>query len=581
MFSIYKHFSLSFVVIALILNLFLSGCSLTDHDSSLKPNPFGTLNQKSSWYEGQLSSSEPEYNYDWQILLARSYAAEGDTNRALDMINQMRKNAITPLQGNQADIIEAQIKARQGNYQGAFNLLSSVNSISLPKTTANYFYLLKGNVADNLGKHLTAAQSYMSAAENLSSDSKNEAYKRCLNSLNKTSTKELYSAFKSTDDQIEKGFYEYALIQKSKNDMTRNRLMSRFEKKYAGHPVLSIVDKNSVSVNNNTENVASTNVLEKTQSGDTIAVFLPLSGKYAEIIGNPTKLGILNAYKDRGIDVNLKFYDSESGPIEDLYKMSLKDNAKAIIGPIIKSEVDQLLKLNPQIPVIALNEGSINSVKNVYYLTLAPENDAFNAVNEIAKDNLSNPMIIAPNNEKGKRLSLAFNEFWHDRTNINTSVCYFTDVNSLQDTLKTCFASTNGIFDAAYIYGTANEASVIREYVKQVTNNVPMFYIGAKSNNGISNNSAISGVNGMKMGDQPWLLKESTIKQQIIDVLPKANGDTLRCFAIGYDSLNLALNLGNLVSDKTEMIRGLSGDIHIDNSGELQRDLTWIIVGSN
>jgi outer membrane PBP1 activator LpoA protein len=84
----------------------------------------------------------------------------------------------------------------------------------------------------------------------------------------------------------------------------------------------------------------------------------------------------------------------------------------------------------------------------------------------------------------------------------------------------------------------------------------------------------------MKIGDQPWLLKDSTKKNEIVQVLPKANGDTLRCFALGYDSLNLALGLSNLIGNNNEMISGLSGNIYIDRDGNTHRDLLWETIGS-
>ena len=82
------------------------------------------------------------------------------------------------------------------------------------------------------------------------------------------------------------------------------------------------------------------------------------------------------------------------------------------------------------------------------------------------------------------------------------------------------------------------------------------------------------------MGDQPWMLKDSGAKQRIQEILPKANGDTLRSFAIGYDSLNLALHLHDLTANHQQSIRGLSGDISISENGKLKRIITWIKVGN-
>lgn len=567
-------------VFFIISILFFSACSLTDRltrDPNLKPAPFDKITHESSWYESQLTVSIPEYNHDWQILLARSYSKEGKLDKASDVVAQIKTNAVTPLQGNQADIVDAQIKARKGQYKEALELLDTVNTLTLSQDSVKFYYVLKGNVYAKLNNQVGAATNYLEAAKYYDGQEKTDLYKRANDYLIQSSTKDIYAAFKVNKNQIDRGFFEYALIQKSKNTNSRYKQLERFEKKYPNHPVLSLSQTQSTTLVE--DNSVSQQQPIAQQSSYTIAVFLPLTGKHAELVGNPTKMGILNAYKDRGLNVNLKFYDTESASITTLYQQALTDNAKVIIGPIVKEQVDGLIAQNPQIPVIALNEGNASHNSKVFYLTLDPKNDALNAVNQISSDNFTNPIVIAPKNQKGEKISYALNSYWHKLHNTGVSVCYFSDINSLKNTLNTCFKNSSTAFDAAYVYATANEASIIREYTKQVTKNVPMFYIGARSNNGVMNSSALSGLNGMKLGDQPWLVKNSTKKEEIVQLLPRANGDSLRCFGIGYDALNLALGISNLVGNSSEMINGLSGNIYIDAQGNVTRDITWIIVG--
>ena len=138
MFTKHKHFKLSSVIYTLLFLTSLNACSvLSGHDSTLRPQPFGTMDHDSSWYSSQLSASVPEYNYDWQILLARAYSNEGNTGAASEVVRQMRETAVTPLQGNIADIIDAQVKSRAGNYKAASNILSSINVMTLPADVAN------------------------------------------------------------------------------------------------------------------------------------------------------------------------------------------------------------------------------------------------------------------------------------------------------------------------------------------------------------------------------------------------------------------------------------------------------------
>ena len=569
-----KHFKLSTVFYTLLFLSVLNGCSiLSGHDSSLKPQPFTALEHESSWYEDQLKAADPEYNFDWQILLARAYSNEGNFRAANEVIEQMRHNFMTPLQGNITDIIEAQIKSKSGNYKAAQRLLDQVNTMTLPGDVASYYYALSGRVNEANGNYLKAGESYLMLADTLSAENKQNAYDRAEKALQKAPSKELVNGFRNAEDETIKGFMEYALIGKSTSRQTKNRLMNEFEKKYPNHPIIS---RNSTPAPDPEKFDAVTNNIG---NGDVIAVFLPLTGPYAKIIGNPIKMGIINSYRDRGVSVNLKFYDTSSNSISSLYSEANADKAKIIIGPVIKEEVSDLLRLNPSVPVIALNQTNVQpNSNNVYFLTLAPENDMYNAVLEMSNDNIQNPMIVAPRNEKGDRIANSFNEFWTQAKHSGISLCYYNDMNSIENDVKGCL---NGYktFDAIYIYGTPLETSKIRDSARAYIGDSSTYYAGAKSNDGLTQSAIAQSLYGIKLGDQPWRIKDSNAKKKIQELLPKAKGDTLRSFAIGYDALNLALHLKDLSANEDQKIRGLSGDISISN-GSLKRIITWIKVGN-
>ena len=578
MFTKHKYFKLSSVIYTLLFLSTLNACSvLTGHDSTLKPQPFATMEHDSSWYASQLSASVPEYNYDWQILLARAYSNEGNTGAATEVLRQMRETAVTPLQGNIADIIEAQIKSRSGNYKAAANLLNSINVMALPQDVANYYHSLSGRVNEANGRYLEAGLDYLSLADAVNADKKAQLYDRASNAFSKAAPKDLMNAFrqaKQNGDETACGFIEYALISKNQSAKSKERLLKSFEAKYPDHPVLA--KKTAVHEAEQIAETAGTGL----GSGDTIAVFLPLSGPYAKIIGNPVKVGILSSYRDRGISVNLKFYDTAASSIPVLYSQAMADKAKIIIGPIIKEQVNDLMAQNPAIPVIALNQGSAQpNSANIYYLTLAPENDMYNASLEMQKDRIQSPVIIAPRNERGDRMANALNNYWTAENGKGLSLCYYEDMNTIENTVKGCLNGYRS-YDAVYIYGSPLETSKIRDSARAYIGDSATYYAGAKSNDGLTQSAIAASLNGIKLGDQPWMLKDSGAKQRIQEVLPKANGDTLRSFAIGYDSLNLALHLRDLTANRGQTIRGLSGDISITENGRLKRIITWIRVGN-
>ncbi len=575
------HFKLSAFVYILLFLTVLNACSvLTGHDSSLKPQPFGKLEHNSEWYSDQLSASDPEYNYDWQILLARAYSHEGNTRAASEVLKQMRETAVTPLQGNIADIIEAQVKARSGNVRAARQLLDSVSVISLPPGAATYYHSLNGRVSESGGLYLQAGQSYLSLAENLPESERPQAYQRASAALAKASPKDLVAGYKQSQDKISRGFMQYFLIAKNRSDASRARLMEKFAEKYPDHPLTA----NAKAGSRQTGAAPAGGAPDNIGGGDTIAVFLPLTGPYAKIIGQPVKMGILHSYRDRGISVKLKFYDTSAGTITSLYRESQNDGARVIIGPIIKEEVDQLIALNPAVPVIALNTAKNLSEDaagggRVFYLTLTPENDMYNAMLEMTKDRVQKPVIIAPKNERGDRVAGALNSFWLRQNGSPVNLCYYGDMNSIEGNVNGCLNGYNS-YDGVYIYGTPVETAKIRDSARGYIGDSALYYAGSKSNDGLSQTAIAQSLKGIKLGDQPWMLKDSNAKSKVQALLPKANGDTLRSFAIGYDALNLALHLNDMITGDDSSIRGLSGDISIGPDGRLRRIITWEIMGN-
>ncbi|MFE8730295.1 penicillin-binding protein activator, partial [Aeromonas hydrophila] len=86
-----------------------------------------------------------------------------------------------------------------------------------------------------------------------------------------------------------------------------------------------------------------------------IAVLLPLSGNL-EPQGAAIRNGMLMSYKENQGQFTLNFYDTQSKPTIDLYKQAIQEGADMIIGPLLKDRVEELLKTNPTVPILALNE---------------------------------------------------------------------------------------------------------------------------------------------------------------------------------------------------------------------------------
>lgn len=88
---------------------------------------------------------------------------------------------------------------------------------------------------------------------------------------------------------------------------------------------------------------------------DTIAVFLPLSGRFSAI-GEQIRLGMLQTLFETEKPITLLFYDSaaDAETLQIRYQQALQAGAKAIIGPV-RTEAIKVISQISQLPTLLLN----------------------------------------------------------------------------------------------------------------------------------------------------------------------------------------------------------------------------------
>ncbi len=128
-----------------------------------------------------------------------------------------------------------------------------------------------------------------------------------------------------------------------------------------------------------------------------ISVLLPLSGDLANA-GRAIRDGILYEYHRHRPDLGiaLTIIDSESSTADTLSQMGRSSVTEFVIGPLQKERVTSFLQTQPDVPVLALNRVPTNKLvlKSPFYsLSLAVEDDAKSAVNQIARE-MDLPRIV-------------------------------------------------------------------------------------------------------------------------------------------------------------------------------------------
>lgn len=73
----------------------------------------------------------------------------------------------------------------------------------------------------------------------------------------------------------------------------------------------------------------------------------------------------------------LKIYDTSSQPLSQILSQVQQDGASIVVGPLLKNNVEELLKSNTPLNVLALNQPeNIENRVNICYFALSPEDEA-------------------------------------------------------------------------------------------------------------------------------------------------------------------------------------------------------------
>ncbi len=80
----------------------------------------------------------------------------------------------------------------------------------------------------------------------------------------------------------------------------------------------------------------------------------------------------------------LKIYDTTTQPMSQLLAQVQQDGATLVVGPLLKDNVEEVIKSNTSLNVLALNQPEkVENRANICYFALSPEDEARDAARHI------------------------------------------------------------------------------------------------------------------------------------------------------------------------------------------------------
>ncbi len=582
--------------------LLLSGCAAGDRSGRYADNAplsaFGPLTHDSQWYLSQIDNAAPEDRFALQVLATRRLIADGDNSQATAIQQQLAREAITPRQKVALRLLNALQLGKQGQSSKALNRIAGIDLRPLDSPTVQFYYRLQSELLLKTGQKTAAANSLISLDPYLSGElvSKNEQQIWLLLKDSDSNTLKNYSNA-ATRMKREKAAGWFELAQIAKTATNQSQLFTDWQQRYPQHPAgafFTPVAESQQPAITDSSGITATADIQK------VAVLLPLSGKLAEP-ANALKAGLEQANLAAGNKLTFSYYDENSLPMPELLAKAQQNGAQLVIGPLQKNKVEQLSASHVAIPVLALNQlGNQPAADNLYYFSLSPEDEAAQIAQKIHEDGLKNPLLLLPSNALGDRTAAGFNSYWQSLEIGDATIAKFRSRDELLSLLRQKLggsaagaplqagqvqsladdpANDPNRVDAIFMLASAFEASNIKSSIDMMLGDSPVrptYYLGSKSNSSGLRADVALALNGMQLGDMPWMLNRMPEEFAIAKTaLPQASGDQLRLYAMGYDAAKLVSQLSELRQNPDMTMNGLTGILHVTTDGVILHDLFW------
>lgn len=302
----------------------------------------------------------------------------------------------------------------------------------------------------------------------------------------------------------------------------------------------------------------------------------------------------------------LKIYDTTSQPISQLLAQAQQDGATLVVGPLLKENVDDVIKSNTPLNVLALNQPEkVESRANLCYFALSPEDEARDAARHIHQQGKQTPLLLVPRGALGDRVVSAFADEWLKlggasvlqqrfgstaelRAGVNGGggiALTGTPVSTLPSAQNSSLGSADempvssgGSVDAAYILATPEQIAYIKPMIAMRNgsqNNVTL-YASSRSAQGTAGPDFRLEMEGLQYSEIPMLAGSNPALMQ--QALPAVRNDysLARLYAMGADAWSLANHFTQMRQTPGFELNGNTGDLTATQDCVINRKLSWL-----
>ncbi len=587
--------SLEKAIIVSTLLILLCSCASFFGNNATK------ISYSAKGYLEKAAQSQGIESQQYQILAANQLLLDNNINDAQQLLNTLNNIPLNPTIQSQKFIIEAQLALQQDNPRLALYKLSLVRNLNtLPEralisyyTTSMQAYLRSNQLANS-----TMAQINLNTLlTNPIMIQKNEVI--IWYNLQTLNTTTLNNMLQRTNNNIIQGWIKLAIIAKqySDNPIQLAAQIQSWQATYPNHPANNILpDANTLQS------------LATFQAPQHIALLVPLSGQFGNM-GKAIRDGFMTAFYANAKKLpqapTVKVYDTtQASDITSIYQQAIQNGADFIIGPLTKTNVDNLVSSSKiSVPTLTLNYATSSSVpNNIIQFGFSPEQAAEQMTDFAWRHGASRALIITPNNDWGNKLSDAFDNSWQNigGETLNTlafdtnnqlsneiaGILNITQSNTRADNLRQLFnekikslarrrQDINSIFLAATPVQARQILPLLRFYF---AGNIPVYSI-ANIYTGYPSPRNDHDLNGVYFDDMPWLIQNTSsinpLKTQIQSLWASNYRNNSRLYGLGIDAYTISILLPRLIALPNIALNGVTGQLYLQGNNTIYQQLSF------
>lgn len=649
--------------------LIFAGCGTQAPDQSAA-HMQGTAQADSGFYLQQMQQSSDDSKTNWQLLAIRALLKEGKSQHAIELFNQLPQN-LNDAQRREQSLLAVEIKLAQKDIAGAQALLEKLTPADLDQNQQARYWQAKidasqGRPSLSLLRALIAQEPLLSAKDK----QKNmDATWQALSSMTQEQAQALVI---NADENVLQGWLDLQRVwfdNRNDPDMMKAGIAD-WQKRYPQNPGAKLLPTQLVNVQSfkpaSTSKIAlllplngQAAIFGRTiQQGFEAAKNLgtqpvdaqpatapvaeptapaePAQPQAADGVASPSQAAVNDLTGDEQTQpveqpvsapaqtatasapanpsAELKIYDTTSQPLDQILTQVQQDGASIVVGPLLKNNVEELIKSNTPLNVLALNQPEkVQNHANICYFALSPEDEARDAAHHIHDQGKQNPLLLIPRSGLGDRVANAFAQEWQKLGGSTVLQQKFGSTAELRMGVNggsgialtgspvaasqpsqpgvtiggltipapptdAQITGSGGRVDAVYILATPEEIGFIKPMIamRNGSQSGATLYASSRSAQGTSGPDFRLEMEGLQYSEIPMLAGSNMpLMQQALGAV-RNDYSLARMYAMGVDAWSLANHFSQMRQVPGFEINGNTGALTATQDCVINRKLSWL-----